>query len=835
MVERREGGREWQYAEKNGDVLTAVDDIKFWLKKGDISKASSCLSECSTDVCEREDVLEAAKIGLARLFEGEYLNDRFGGEDAWDIHAIEGMLKLFPVLANDAAIREKATRALEKILSAHGTYPIGERFIACAHETSPVLQAKAGALLDGFLGNPNAWPLDGVFVLLVPHTEKRDAQSLKIIDEAIENRECTFTESALRIAAYYFRDKIDADAAIRIKAEALFLRHLEVSYALPDDGIAERIGITDAFFTARPEALNALARCVTRTLTGGWDGWGTPNLRKPEYVSDATWMSVQEIAMDSVIHAGNVVAYKQLKKVFSLSDAYYAKPHVKAFQEKNVNLPYSGWGQKGIDKKTLINKVDEIDTGDDNQSDDASSWQSYGSYGSPAGQKIKQLKNPGWWGERQTAWWEGPIEELSEAEKGIEAALRAANVVRAVELLRQFFAEKSLVEKFAQTLNDDVARSAVEGYEERLVEDRRFEELGEFLVLTDRELPLDPSKAEKELNGVLKDGMPIAASHLLDACRYAGIRVADDLVVRIEDEAKKEHARRDKRSDREIGRSRELPKEAHQLACVFYVDARIAQNIQLVMREVRESGLTLPFATTLRTRELENNLKEKLAGVSSMLQKYLVVAVNSELRHQDQLHDAKGDVTVGKNEDAKAFFRTATDEELLAFFHRARARFAQPGWREQFGGKKWAKIAEAAIALVQKPDDIPTIDHVFDLEHNTQAIFDKDSSLVEQDSYKMTALKSKDLLDVKTVALDATRAAGRRKDDSSDAIKVLDTKAAVIGNTRALVRALREQLPEDHKFFDKLDRVVANWVDDLRAIERIFVAYGKKFEYEKYI
>lgn len=355
---------------------------------------------------------------------------------------------------------------------------------------------------------------------------------------------------------------------------------------------------------------------------------------------------------------------------------------------------------------------------------------------------------------------------------------------------------------------DEKVQAALSQYEENLVEARRFSELASFLEITGRELPLDPAKAEREVQVILNDRMPVAAMHLLIACTNAGVKIDEKIEERARKEYSAELFRRNVREAREGHEDEhEIPKEAHKLACVFYVESRIVQNLENVMREVRILGMELPFATELRIRELHDKHKRLIKMVSSRLQKYLVTAVTSELRHQHFIRGADhfDDVEL---RDANELYASATDEELLEFFYHAKVRFQQGRWLTQHGGKPWSDISEAAIALVERPFDIPTIDHVFDLEHNTGAIFDKDGQVIVQDDDKMAALKTQ---------------------------KILDAKASAIGGTRSLVRILREQLPHDRQFFDKLDHEVNKWVDALHAIERIFLAHGKKFELEKYV
>lgn len=358
------------------------------------------------------------------------------------------------------------------------------------------------------------------------------------------------------------------------------------------------------------------------------------------------------------------------------------------------------------------------------------------------------------------------------------------------------------------------AESKMNELEERLVHARRFEDLGDFLHYTGRGLPMvDPVEATKEVRKVLKDKMPAAAMKLLSLFEKFGLDIQDDdlksrvLLANAEELALRSD---EKRGDREVDGSQELPKEAHLLASLFYVDSRIAQYIQLARESIQMKDYDLPFSTTLRLRELQNNKAARLTSISSLLQKYLIFAINEELQHQESFFKDGDDVP---SIDTEQFFRRATVEELLAYLHRAKVRFEQD-WsfrvskRTDFGSEKWRLIVENAILLVAEPNDIANIDHIFQLEHNHGLIFSKNHNLITQNEQKMRALLTK---------------------------RALDTQAEVRGNTRDLVKGLRTALPGEDAFFDKLSREVDNWEEILQSIERIFSAHGEEFTVEKYI
>lgn len=69
--------------------------------------------------------------------------------------------------------------------------------------------------------------------------------------------------------------------------------------------------------------------------------------------------------------------------------------------------------------------------------------------------------------------------------------------------------------------------------------------------------------------------------------------------------------------------------------------------------------------------------------------------------------------------------------------------FLQPGWHGSYGGKPWANIAEAWLDLYNTPDNkfrqlAVLIDHIYDLQHNTDTVFNKLQSYYDK-GYKWLA------------------------------------------------------------------------------------------------
>lgn len=154
------------------------------------------------------------------------------------------------------------------------------------------------------------------------------------------------------------------------------------------------------------------------------------------------------------------------------------------------------------------------------------------------------------------------------------------------------------------------------------------------------------------------------------------------------------------------------------------------------------------MADAAKGSELENEtqqLKDQIqAQTAQVLATYLVVAVAGEARHyQNSMQDSnsvKRHLKVLKtkfNLPAEGLRYTAQDEVIKAlsgmnvriqaeFAHAAAELFRKAKWRSGIGGPKWASIAHALWGYLSgRLTDALFADHVFDLRHNGNRLFDK--------------------------------------------------------------------------------------------------------------
>lgn len=69
-----------------------------------------------------------------------------------------------------------------------------------------------------------------------------------------------------------------------------------------------------------------------------------------------------------------------------------------------------------------------------------------------------------------------------------------------------------------------------------------------------------------------------------------------------------------------------------------------------------------------------------------------------------------------------------------------------PGWRKEYGGEPWAKVADLLGGLRAETARV-WLDHVFDIEHNTNSIFNKGGTGLPETDKRDSTLR--ELLDYK--------------------------------------------------------------------------------------
>ncbi|MEK7620018.1 MAG: hypothetical protein AAB413_02140, partial [Patescibacteria group bacterium] len=165
----------------------------------------------------------------------------------------------------------------------------------------------------------------------------------------------------------------------------------------------------------------------------------------------------------------------------------------------------------------------------------------------------------------------------------------------------------------------------------------------------------------------------------------------------------------------------------------FYTDSFIS-HLLLQIQSTKDWKHKLEFHDRSQLESMKGQIQERREDLVSWMRRYMVTAVASELSHQPD----EGLRVPPGNPDAIFF---AGDENVLDFFDASSAVFVKDGWSNKCGGSSWARVARAGYALFASRGDLtPIVDYIFDLEHNTGAIFDKRPDEVLQKPKGLQAL-----------------------------------------------------------------------------------------------
>ena len=152
----------------------------------------------------------------------------------------------------------------------------------------------------------------------------------------------------------------------------------------------------------------------------------------------------------------------------------------------------------------------------------------------------------------------------------------------------------------------------------------------------------------------------------------------------------------------------------------FYTDNYIAHKLEGISTSP-DWAYKLDFKDRIAFEDLKRQIEKRKDDLVLWLKSYIISAVASELEHQPDNLGLKL-----PRIDTESFFVTATQEEILNFFDSASTVFVTSGWRTDYGGSSWSRVARAGYALwASKGDLSPIVDYIFDLQHNTGVIFDK--------------------------------------------------------------------------------------------------------------
>jgi len=149
----------------------------------------------------------------------------------------------------------------------------------------------------------------------------------------------------------------------------------------------------------------------------------------------------------------------------------------------------------------------------------------------------------------------------------------------------------------------------------------------------------------------------------------------------------------------------------------------------------------------IRFSELNNLRTETVQDIFNWVQKYLVLAINRELRYQPATTGDGGSL-LGKVGEINLFEIPTNPEEIRLNLRCAEYAFANFTWKQQLGGSRWAEIAQVAQlawsdGITEVTEQARILDIVFDLEHNNGHIFDKDPERITGTSQLKPVLDNK--------------------------------------------------------------------------------------------
>lgn len=181
----------------------------------------------------------------------------------------------------------------------------------------------------------------------------------------------------------------------------------------------------------------------------------------------------------------------------------------------------------------------------------------------------------------------------------------------------------------------------------------------------------------------------------------------------------------------------------------FYIREGLVRQIEDMERELTQGRVDpisrewhppteLPLPVQQLMREVRRGLEAQMHATYLWMREYLVTAVYSELGEQHRLGDRDHDLELPSlhqgtdhpsGHPVDGFLTVATEEEVRLYLLQASARFQRAGWPGDWGGKRWAQIADTCRAMWQNQSsprqEMRFIDLVFDLEHNTGMVFNK--------------------------------------------------------------------------------------------------------------
>lgn len=229
--------------------------------------------------------------------------------------------------------------------------------------------------------------------------------------------------------------------------------------------------------------------------------------------------------------------------------------------------------------------------------------------------------------------------------------------------------------------------------------------------------------ANKEMEALIRDKRFKNAKYLKDCLEMTGARIAPALSNALETGTPYRETL-----------PRSLDTMQHNVmdeVLEFYAGAFFERKILSII-SVEDWSHKLDFKDRMEIEEVKGSYLKHRQKLKQWVKQYMIEAVASELRNQPQYG------LRAQTLQADEFFQRSAREDILDYFDSASARFLLDEWQTQYGGQSWSRVAQAGYTIWANDIGFEQImDYIFDLQHNTGAIFDKRWGQITQDNEKL--------------------------------------------------------------------------------------------------
>ncbi len=296
---------------------------------------------------------------------------------------------------------------------------------------------------------------------------------------------------------------------------------------------------------------------------------------------------------------------------------------------------------------------------------------------------------------------------------------------------------------------------------QKLQQEKLLEKIKKLLGDREEVLRRIQKQLKKKNYGTAKEIIGIAV-----VCGYDEDELCSGLDIekeRLDTRATEEYEMRESGElQREIYQDMNIEEEMIQ----FYIYRNISSDmVRLEERFQANSGnpfqydpfeREFPFKEKVVYFDIQTAMQRNTRRLFDSIRKYIVVAVASEMKHQFDHVVTKNTmyhaVDLPCSSDARHALTYMSEEQIRHYLGRTQIQFDQFTWDEEYGGKAWSAITAIAQDMWSTREytyqEMETLlDRMFQIQHNTGMVFDKDKEHIYHTVYY------RQILDIKSQKL----------------------------------------------------------------------------------